>query len=197
VRSIGVLHRIDDRLTFTARLSTGMVSHNRDGLVRRRMRFGRRQVVDADVRIYVQEVRAVHTAARDGGMRAAVRLPEMRRECPPCPPDRTRLPHHVGRSASGRRKVRARHRWIARPAAILARSWMGQEGEGETCQGESVSASLTNLASRDPANFPQADPIFSVKSMAPVAARNAPARTSGRRDDASESDCPIPPVISR
>ncbi len=53
------------------------------------------------------------------------------------------------------------------------------------------------LASRDPANFPQADPIFSVKSMAPVAARNAPAGTSGRRDDASESDCPIPPVISR
>jgi hypothetical protein len=68
---------------------------------------------------------------------------------------------------------------------------MGQEGEGE-----SVSASLTNLASRDPANFPQADPIFSVKSMAPVAARNAPAGTSGRPDDASESDCPIPPVIS-
>ena len=183
-------------MTFTARLSTGMVSHNRDGLVRCRMRFGRRQVVDADARIYVQEVRAVYTAASDGGMRAAVRLPEMPRACPPCPPDRTRLPHHVGRSASGRRKVRAHHRRIARPAAILARSWMGQEGEGETCQGESVSASLTNLASRDPANFPQADPIFSVKSMAPVAARNAPAGTSGRPDDASESDCPIPPVIS-
>ena len=98
-------------------------------------------MVDADVRIYVQEVRAVHTAAGDGGMRAAVRLPEMRRACPPCPPDRTRLPHHVGRSASGRRKVRAHHRRIARPAAILAPSWIVQERE--TCQGESVSASLT------------------------------------------------------
>src|SRR5262245_19596997 len=117
------------------------------------MLFGRR--VDADVRIYVQEVRAVHTAASDGGMRAAVGLPGMRRACPPCPPDRTRLPHHVGRSASGRRKVRAQHRRIARPASILARSrWMGQEGEGETCQGESVSASLTDLASRDPGEFP-------------------------------------------
>src|SRR5262249_13311514 len=100
----------------------------------------------------------------------------MRHARPPCPPDRTRLPHHVGRSASGRRKVRAQHRWIARPAAILARScWRDQEVETcpevETCQGESVSASLTDLASRDPANFPQADPIFSLKSMAPVAAR--------------------------
>jgi hypothetical protein len=56
---------------------------NRDGLVRRRMRLGRRQVVDADVRIYVQEVRAVHTIATDGGMRPAVRLPGMRRACPP------------------------------------------------------------------------------------------------------------------
>jgi hypothetical protein len=52
--------------------------------------------------------------------------------------------------------------------------------DGETCQGKSVSASLTDLASRDPANFPQADPIFSLKCMAPVAARNAPAGTSGR-----------------
>jgi hypothetical protein len=73
------VHRIDDQLTFTARLSTGIVSYNSDGLVRRGMRFGR---VDADVRIYVQEVRAVHTAASDGGMRAAVRLPGMRRTCP-------------------------------------------------------------------------------------------------------------------
>jgi len=105
------------------------------------MRFGRMQVVNADVRIYVQEVRAVHTVASDGGMRAAVRLPGMRRAFSPCPPDRTRLPHHVGRSASGRCKVRAHHRRIARPAAILARSWIVQEGE--TCQGESVSASLT------------------------------------------------------
>src|ERR1700674_3553003 len=128
------------------------------------MRLGGRQVVDADVRIYVQEVRAVHTDASDGGMRAAVRLPGMRRACPPCPPDRTRLPHHVGRSASGRRKVRAHHR----------------------------PASLTDLASRDPANFPQADPIFSLKSMTPVAARTG---TSGRRDDASESDCPFLPLF--
>jgi nucleotide-binding universal stress UspA family protein len=42
-----------------------------------------RQVVDADVRIYVQKVRAVHTTASDGGMRAAIRLPGMRRACPP------------------------------------------------------------------------------------------------------------------
>ena len=154
------------------------------------MRLGRRQVVDAHVRIYVQEVRAVHTAAADGGMRAAVRLPGMRRACPPCPPDRTRLPHHVGRSASVRRKVRAHHRRIARPAAILARSWMVQEGE--TCQGESDSASLTDLVSRDPTNFPQADPIFSVKSMAPVAARNAPAGTSGRRAVVPSSKKPGP-----
>jgi hypothetical protein len=69
--------------------------------------------------------------------------------------------------------------------------------DGETCQGESISASLTDLASRDPANFPHADPRFSLKSMAPVAARNAPAGTSGRRDDASELECPISPVISR
>jgi len=100
-------------------------------------------VVDANVRIYVQEVRAVHTVATDGGMRPAVRLPGMRRAFSPCHPDRARLPHHVGRSASGRRKVRAHHRKIgrARPAAILAPSWIVQEGE--TCQGESVSASLT------------------------------------------------------
>jgi hypothetical protein len=41
-RSIDALLRICDRLTFTAGLSTGIVSYNRDGLVRRRMRFGRR-----------------------------------------------------------------------------------------------------------------------------------------------------------
>ena len=86
--------------------------HNRDGLVRRRMRFARMQVVDADVRIYVQEVRAVHTVSSDGGMRPAVRLPGMPRAFSPCHPDRARLPHHVARSASGRRKVRAHHRKI-------------------------------------------------------------------------------------
>jgi hypothetical protein len=48
-RSIDALLRICDRLTFTAGLSTGIVSYNRDGLVRRRMRFGRRQVVDAEL----------------------------------------------------------------------------------------------------------------------------------------------------
>jgi hypothetical protein len=76
-------------------------------------------------------------------MRPAVRLPGMRRAFSPCHPDRARLPHHVVRSASGRRKVRAHHRKIgrARPAAILAPSWIVQEGE--TCQGQSVSASLT------------------------------------------------------
>jgi integrase len=98
----------------------------------------------ADLRIYVQEVRALHTAAANGGMRVAVRLPGMRHACPPCPPDGTRLPHDVGRSAPGRRKVRAQHRRIARPAAIFARScWMVQEvetcPEAETCPGESVS----------------------------------------------------------
>jgi len=162
-RSIGALHRICDRLTFTAGPSAGIVPYNRDGLVRRRMRFGRR--VNADVRIYVQEVRAVHTAAANGGMRVAVRLPGMRHACPPCPPDRTRLPHHVGRSAPGRRKVRAQHRRIARPAAIFARScWMVQEvetcPEAETCPGESVSASLTDLASRDAAKFHSSRPDF-------------------------------------
>jgi hypothetical protein len=53
--------------------------------------------------------------------------------------------------------------------------------DGETCQGESVSASLTDLASRNPdAISPQADTIFSPKSIAPVAALNAPAGTSAR-----------------
>jgi hypothetical protein len=50
--------------------------------------------------------------------------------------------------------------------------------EVETCPGESVSARLTDLVSRDPPNFPQADPIFSVKSMAP-ACNAAPGRESG------------------
>jgi hypothetical protein len=168
-RSIDALHRICDRLTFTAGLSISIVPYNRGGLVRRSMCLGRRQVVDANVRIYVQEVWAVHTAASDGGMRTAVRVPRMRRACPPCPPDRTKLPYRVGRNASGRRKVRAYHRRIARTAAILARScWIDQEVE--TCPespSESFSARLTDLASRDPANFPHADPI-SVKSMAPA-----------------------------
>ena len=150
------------------------------------MRFGRRQVVDADVRIYVQEVRAVHTAAANGGMRVAVRLPGMRQACPPCPPDRTRLPHHVCRSAPGRRKVRAHHRRIARPAAILARScWMDQEvetcPEAETCPGESVSASLTDLASRDPAKFPSNRPDFLRQVHGARCGAHAPAGTSGRR----------------
>ena len=100
-------------------------------------------MVDADVRIYVQEVRAVHTVATYGGMRAAVRLPGMRRACPPCPPDRTRLPLHVGRIASGRRKVRAHHRTIRRARAAAIRAPSGIVQEGETCQAESVSASLT------------------------------------------------------
>jgi hypothetical protein len=126
------------------------------------MRFGRR--VDADVRIYVQEVRAVHTAASDGGMRVAVLLPGMRRACPPCPPDRARLPHHVGRRASDQRKVRAHDGWIARRGKI-ARSRMQllrRPGcqDGETCQGESVSAGLTDLALRDPGEFPSSRPDF-------------------------------------
>src|SRR5438105_1845797 len=71
-------------------------------------------------------------------MRPAVRLPGMRRAFSPCPPDRARLPHHVARSASGRRKVRAQARRITRRAAIPP-----SVREGETCQDESVSASLT------------------------------------------------------
>jgi hypothetical protein len=125
------------------------------------MRFGRR--VDADIRIYVQEVRAVHTAATDGGVRAALRLPGMQRAFSPCPPDRAKLPHHVGRRPSGRRKIRARHRRIARRWKI-ARSRMQllrKSGfqDGETRQGETVSAGLTDLASRDPADIPQASKL--------------------------------------
>jgi hypothetical protein len=117
-------------------------------------------------------------------MRAAVRLPGMRRACPSCSLDRTTLPHHVGRRASGWRKVRAHHRRTARPGKI-ARSRMqllrrpGFE-DGETCQGESVSASLNDLASRAPANFPQADPISRSSPWHPLPRANAPAGTSGR-----------------
>ena len=184
-RSIDALLRICGRLMFTAELSTGIVSYNRDGPVRRRMRFARRQVVDADLRIYVQEVRALHTAAANGGMRVAVRLPGMRRACSPCPSDRTRLPHRVGRSASGRRKVRAQHRRIARPAAILARScWIDQEvetcPEAETCTGESVSARLTDLASARPGEFPSGQPVFRRQVHGARCGAHAPASTSGR-----------------
>jgi hypothetical protein len=100
-------------------------------------------VVDADVRIYVQEVRAVHTVATDGGMRPAVQLPGVPRAFSPCHADRARLPHHVARRASAGRKVRAHHRKIrrARTAAIRAPSSIVQEGA--TCQAENVSASLT------------------------------------------------------
>jgi hypothetical protein len=48
-RSIDALHCFCDRLAFTAGLSTGIVPYNRDGPVSRRMRSGRRQVVDADI----------------------------------------------------------------------------------------------------------------------------------------------------
>jgi hypothetical protein len=144
-------------MAFTARLSTGIVPTIATDWSATGCVSGRMQVVDADVRIYVEEVRAVHTVAGDGGMRAAVRLPGMRRACPPCPPDRTRLPHHVGRNASGRRKVRAHHRRIARPGKI-ARSRMQllrRPGfqDGETGKGESVSASLTNFASQVPSSI--------------------------------------------
>jgi hypothetical protein len=50
---------------------------------------------------------------------------------------------------------------------------------GETSQGEGVSAGLTDLASREPANSLKPTPIFSLKSMPPVTARNAPAGTFG------------------
>src|SRR6516165_2828597 len=46
---------------------------------------------------------------------------------------------------------------IARPAAIFARSWMVQEGE--TGQGESVSAILTDRVAR-PGEFPLSRPDF-------------------------------------
>jgi hypothetical protein len=62
--------------------------------------------------------------------------------------------------------------------------------EAETCPGESVSASLIDPSRCEtPANFPQADPIFWLKSMAPVAARNAPAGTSAPVTNASTTDC--------
>ena len=79
---------------------------------------------------------------------AGCELPSACPECgarAPCPPDRTRLPHRVGGRASGRRKVRAQRRRIARPAAILARSCWNDPGEvetcpeAETCTGESLS----------------------------------------------------------
>src|SRR5438309_9038552 len=77
-------------------------------------------------------------------MRPAVRLPGMRRAFSPCHPDRARLPHHVGRRSSGRRKVRAHHRKIrwARTAAIRAPSWIVQEG-ATSPKAKTVSASLT------------------------------------------------------
>src|SRR5215475_612623 len=98
-------------MTFTTQLSTGMVSiiatdWSAAGCV------CPDEVVDANVRIYVQEVRAVHTVATDGGMRPAVRLPGMPRAFSPCHPHRARLPHHVARRASAGRKVRAHHRKI-------------------------------------------------------------------------------------
>jgi hypothetical protein len=94
--SIDALHRTWDRLTFTAGLSINIVRYNCGGPIRRSIFLSRRQVVDANVRIHVQEVRAVHTAASDGGMRTAVRVPGMRRACAPCPPNRTKLPYRVG-----------------------------------------------------------------------------------------------------
>jgi hypothetical protein len=100
-------------------------------------------VVDADVRIYVQEVRAVHTVATDGGMRPAVRLPGVPRAFSPCHADRARLPHAVAQRASGRRKVRAHHRKIGRARAAAIHTPSGIVQEGETCQAENVSASLT------------------------------------------------------
>jgi hypothetical protein len=171
-RRLEAQHHIDDRLTFTARLSPDIVSHDCDGLVRRRMRFGRR--IDADVRIYVQEVRAVHTAASDGGMRFAIRLPAMPHARAPCPPDRTKLSHHVSRRASGRCKVRARHRRIARRGKI-ARSRMQllrrrSFKDGETCQSESVSARVT-ISRRETRRTSIEPTRFFASSVALVAAR--------------------------
>jgi|SRR5580658_6931501 hypothetical protein len=82
--------------TFQVNRTVLIVRYNCGGPIRRSICLSRRQVVDANVRIYVQEVRAVHTAASDGGMRTAVRVPGMRRACAPCPPNRTKLPYRVG-----------------------------------------------------------------------------------------------------
>ena len=156
-------------------------------------------MVDADVRIYVQEVRAVHTVATDGGMRAAVRLPGMRRAFSPCPPDRTRLPLHVGRIASGRRKVRAHHRTIrrARAAAIRAPSWIVQEAE--TCQAEGVSASLTESRVASSLNHRRAASGYCASAMLggpnrvvalvfhPHSGRPCPAVCMMAREDSNES----------
>jgi hypothetical protein len=99
------------------------------------------------------------TCYRDGPVReASVRSHrcERWRDASCRPPDRTRLPHRVGGSASGRRKVRAQRRRIARPAAILARScWNDPEvetcPEAETCTGESLSvASSLEISFRCP-----------------------------------------------
>ena len=83
---------------FTAGLSTGIISHHGDGLVLPPDAFGpeagdrcRRTNTCATTCGPFTELRA------DGGVRAAVRLPGMRRACPPCPPDRAGLPQHVGR----------------------------------------------------------------------------------------------------
>ena len=77
----------NDRMDAVVEKATELGAHAIQPLVCARsvLRLDGEQVVDADVRIYVQEVRAVHRAATDGGMRAAVRLPGMRRACPPCP----------------------------------------------------------------------------------------------------------------
>src|SRR5262249_4030128 len=91
--------------------------HNRDGLVRRRVRFSRIWAVVADCRIMAEKSGAVTTVGGDGGLRAAVRLPGMRRVFPPCHPDRAWLPHHVGRSASDRPEVREDQRKIGRARA--------------------------------------------------------------------------------
>ena len=70
--------------------------------------------------------------------------PECRARSPPCHPDCAGLPHHVGRSASAGRKVRAHHRKIRRPrpAALRAPAWIVQEG-ATSPKAKSVSASLT------------------------------------------------------
>jgi len=103
-------------------------------------------VVDANVRIYVQEVRAVHTVATDGGMRPAVRLPGMRRAFSPCHPDAPGLPHDVAEERQqGVKYERIIERYDGHEPPPYVRPPRSSK-KAPRPQAKSVSASLTDLA---------------------------------------------------